>query len=124
MITNKRPPSMGDFDGDPLELLEKIYKSGGASLRLRAECAQFLINYREKYSVGFKGSPLEFLRQAYKSKSLAIKDRIDCARYIADQEMKEKQLTLPFPEQQTTVILKAVNSETASREGITDGKTS
>lgn len=123
MKIGKKPSGIGDFDGDPLELLKRIYQSGGASLRLRAECAQFLINYKEKYSVTFNGTPIEFLRQAYKNKSLPMKDRIDCARYIADQEMKEKQLELPFPEQQTTVILKTVNNETASKTGITDDKT-
>ena len=124
MNRGRRPSSMGDFEGDPLELLISIYKSGSASLRLRAECAQFIINYREKYGKDFKGSPIDFLRQAYKSKGLTMKDRIDCARYIADQEIKEKQLSLPLNDVPTTVILKAVTNETASSKGITDSQTS
>lgn len=124
MKISKTQSGIGDFDGEPLDLLKRIYQSGGASLRLRAECAQFLINYKEKYSVNFNGTPIEFLRQAYKNKSLPLKDRIDCARYIVEQEKRDKQLELPYTEQQTAVVLKMVNHETASKSGVTDGKAS
>lgn len=117
-----------DFEGSPLEFLETVYKNAGASIRLRCECAQFLVNYhkeaqREKKETlpAFKGEAIDLHKAAYKNENLPLKTRLECAKYVTEYEIRQKQLELPLNDRMSTIVtLKPVRHETATEKGITE----